>query len=262
MATKNELKNLRITNLISALLMKKHVDRNRFGSDHDLKEIGLLTMQFADLEKSLALYCEALLKRPELAGFHSPKPIGEKRYSEKLDLFRTLVVAVGVLHSINTDAVATTIGQARQTGERRNNVIHGFLMTRSDEVVVFRNKGNELRADLASLKALNSEILKLTLALAERFEGFFKQLVAVAPGEPKMEEALVTVLESAAAALRGRIKVSESQAALDEAHQSLLVSTEQARASRASAQAALKELSRTFRVALKQLRSEEKGLPE
>ena len=255
MVTKIELKNLRVTNLLSALLMNRAVDPNRFGSDDDLKEIGLLTMQFADLEESLALCCEALLNRPELAGFRSPKPVGEKRYSEKLDLFRTLIVAVGVLHSINTDAVETAIGQARQTGERRNNVIHGFLMTKSDAVVVFRNKGNELRADLASLKALNSEILKLTLALVAHFEGFYKHLVAAAPGEPKIEELLIKVLSSAAALFRGRIKISESQAALNEANQSLLVSKEQARAS-------LEDLLRAYRVVLKQLSAEEKGLPE
>jgi hypothetical protein len=128
-------------------------------------------------------------------------------------------------------------------------------MTKSDEVVVFRNKGNELRADLASLKALNSEILKLTLALVEDFEGFFRQLVAVAPGESKIEEPLLKVFASAAAACRGRLKISESQGALNEAHQSLLVSKEQARAS-------LTDLLQAYRVVLKHLRAEEKGLPE
>ena len=255
MVTKSELKRTRLTNLISACLMNQRVPQIRFGSDDDLKEIGRLTMQFADLEESLALYCEALLNRPELGGFHSPKPVGEKRYSEKLDLLRTLVVAVGVLYSIDADAIVGTVGQARQTGERRNNVIHGFLMTKSDEVVVFRNKGNELPADLTSLKAVNSEILKLTLALAEHFESFFKRLVALAPGESNIEEPLLKVFASGTAACRSRLKVSESQAALNESQQSLVVSRERSRGS-------LKELSRAYQMVLKQLRAEEKGLAE
>ena len=62
MVTKIELKNLRVTNLLSALLMNRAVDPNRFGSEDDLKEIGLLTMQFADLEESLAFAADGKVR--------------------------------------------------------------------------------------------------------------------------------------------------------------------------------------------------------
>jgi hypothetical protein len=65
-------KAIRLANLRAAVLAIRSVTNDRFGSDDDLKEIGRLTMFFAKIEESLALFCEVLLLRPELGGFHHP----------------------------------------------------------------------------------------------------------------------------------------------------------------------------------------------
>jgi hypothetical protein len=68
----------RLSNLVASVQAAQgRVNAKRtFGSAEELEEIGLLTMQMAALEESVALYCEILLVRPELGGFHPPKKIG------------------------------------------------------------------------------------------------------------------------------------------------------------------------------------------
>jgi hypothetical protein len=212
MRTKANLKNARLTNLISAASMNKIVGRDQFGTDDDLKEIGLLTMHFAHLEELLALYCEILLVRPELGGFHSVKPVAERRFSEKLDLYNMLVVAVGVLHAIKIDSIEETTGQARQIGERRNDIIHGYLHVKKDGEVVFRNRGSHVPADLNSLRALNSAVLQTEEAVAKAFTSFFKELVRIAPAHQQIEACVVKALDSHLAWMASTSKLRESRA--------------------------------------------------
>jgi hypothetical protein len=158
MRTRRDLELIRAQNLIDAAIANKIP--TQFGTNEELLEIGLLTIHFADVEASLAILCEALLFRRELRGFANTKPTIEKRFSEKLDLYRALVVAIGVLRSISTDTIESTILKANRMAEKRNQIIHGYLHAKAGGDVVFRNKAQELPADPISLRATNLEILQ------------------------------------------------------------------------------------------------------
>ena len=226
---------IRLNNLIAAASHYQSRIREgaQFASDENVKEIGLLTMYFAELEESIAFYCEILLLRPELGGFHQPRPVGEKRFGEKLDLCKTLTIALGVLRTIGTDAIMNGIDQARAIGEKRNSIIHGYLhLAPGSTGLVFRNKQNEVQANLTSLRKLNSEVLQANESIAQVFGTFFQQLVNAAPGQPDLDTPIITALESKLKYLRSTIKLRNSKAALVDAKAVLVNSKRKARNSR------------------------------
>jgi hypothetical protein len=131
---------IRAKNLIAIVRRWQALQGDQFGNDEELKEIGFLTMCFTELEESTALYCELLLFRPELGGFHQPKAVIEKGFGEKLDLCKTYIIALGVLRAIGTDAILNEIERAREIGEKRNSIIHDYLHPAQGSTgLVFRN---------------------------------------------------------------------------------------------------------------------------
>ena len=118
-------------------------------SPEELEEIGLLTIRFADIEEDIALCGETLLLRPELAGFQSSdKGVLKKHFSEKLDLFRSLVVASGVLYDIDREPVEEAIAELKKLGEERNAVVHGNLMPGQAGKPIFSRLGKTMQVDL------------------------------------------------------------------------------------------------------------------
>jgi hypothetical protein len=186
----------RLTNLIAAI--KASATREEWlGGDDKLKEIGRLTLVFARLEEAIALDCEILLLRPELRGFHSEKGILEKHLTEKLDLDKRLVIAVGCLHSVETQEIEKILTQVRELGERRNAVIHGQLSSNADGQIVFRNRGKQIAAESATLGMLTRDLLEMRVSCAEAFAAFYRRLPNCGPSfTHDHEEKLAAVLEA------------------------------------------------------------------
>jgi hypothetical protein len=153
--------------------------RAEFGSNEELEEIGLITMRVGMLEEHIAHHCEILLLRPELRGFHNAsKTVLAKGLSEKLDLYKALVIAAGTLHSINTDGIEKNIGSIKELGEERHTVIHGYLFRRpTDETLIFRNKAKEIPANLEGLQSVSDKCVKVSVSLIKEFVAFYRRLL-------------------------------------------------------------------------------------
>lgn len=214
-----------------------------FGTDDELREIGLQTLRFADVEEDLSLYCEALLLRPELRGFHRPKLVLLMPFTEKLKLFKELTIAVGVLRSIDTAAMEGAIESAAKTGEHRNNIIHGYLHTKDDGNVVFRNKGEEFAAELDVLRMFNSRVLQLDEALTKAFMNFYGELVERAPAEFP-EKSVLSAVSSRLKLLEATALSEASRKRLAIAQHEKAVSEKNLRSARARSREAKKRVKR------------------
>jgi hypothetical protein len=245
----------RLKNLITALSQNKSVAGQQFSSNDDLREIGLLTMHFTDLEEAIALYCEILLYRPELGGFHHPKPVVEKGFSEKLDLFKTLVVAIGVLHTVGSDDIVQELDKARILGDNRNSIIHGYLHLGS-KGLVFRNRQHETRADLTSLRNLTSQILQAHNDITQAVDRFYKQLVKVAPVKGGLEAAIISVLESHLQLIMSTIKLRKSHSERDALQRQVDISKKTLRNSQAQLRTAEMKLPGEYRKLLVKRRAQ------
>ena len=118
---------------ISLALKERASSHSEFGSSEELEEIGLLAIRIAMLEEHMAHHCEVLLLRPELRGFSSARPVLTRGLSEKLDLYKSLVITIGTLHSLDTEGIESSIRAIRDIGEARHTVIHGYLSRRAND---------------------------------------------------------------------------------------------------------------------------------
>jgi hypothetical protein len=230
---------LRLTNLIAALTPSKVIPGWVAGDD-ELRDVGRLTLMFARVEETIALYCEVLLLRPELRGFHSAKPTVEKTLTEKLDLYRRLIIATGCLHSVGTDEIEQTVARMREVGERRNTVIHGHLYSDDNGQVVFRNRGKEIRADSATLRPLTSDLMELRVRYAEAFRAFYCRLPRCGPPYPRdAEEKVLSALVTQLELYRADLKVHRSTTVLEQSRAELAQSKKTVHNSKRRARRAL-----------------------
>src|SRR5579864_6771784 len=104
---KAELINKRIDHLVTVLTAMKARGQlqDALCNDTELREIGLITIRFSELEESVALYCELLMIRPEMGGFLHQKPVLLQNFTEKLDQYTKLSVALGTVYSIDTGSL-------------------------------------------------------------------------------------------------------------------------------------------------------------
>jgi hypothetical protein len=259
---------LRARNLRLAIEMLRFNKDGGFGIDPDhLTEIGRLTMYFASLEAQVALCCETLLFRPELAGFNQTKPVAEKHFKEKLDLYKILAVAIGVLHSVKTSTVEETITQARRLGEARNCITHGYFVTNDNGERVFRGRENEIPANLDGLRSLNSRVLGVFALVGQAFTEFFKQVVNISSKDSHLEAAIIKAFESGVRAAVSWKKADESRArvefdkkAIVAAEVKLNASRAQLQASRARLRAVIKKLPPEIGEPLRKLFAERNAL--
>jgi hypothetical protein len=111
--------------------------------------------------------------------------------------------------------------------------MHGYLhLAPGSTGLVFRNKQNEVQANLNNLRKLNSEVLQANEGMAQVFATFFKQLVNAAPGQPDLDTPMITALEANLKYLRSTIKLRNSKAAHQALQEKLVNSKKRARNSR------------------------------
>ncbi len=152
-------------------------------------------MRLAALEEAISLCCEILLIRPELGGFHSHnKSVLTKQLSEKLNLFKALITASGVLYGIATEAINKSIVAVKDVGEDRNTIIHGILSGIDDGQIAFRNRGRDVPATLCGLKSLTERGQRAAFELMTHFSGFYDALIAarttIVPVEARFQAVL------------------------------------------------------------------------
>lgn len=216
MDEKTDWLKVRIANLTAAVAASKATP-NWAASDDELREVGRITLLFARVEETIAAYCEVLLLRPELRGFHSAKPTLERTLTEKLDLYKRLVLAIGCLHSIDTAQIEKNIIRMKEIGERRNAVIHGQLYSNEAGEIVFRTRRNEVRADLAALVPLTTALLEFRIDYAEAFNAFYGRLPRSGPPYPTgAEEKLLIALDAQVVFYKSSLNVHRSAAVLSD----------------------------------------------
>jgi hypothetical protein len=173
--TERRIRNLTaLTNAIEARLNA----RSEFGTSDELEEIGLITLRVAMLEEHIAHHCEILLIRPELRGFYSTKSVLVRGLGDKLDLYKSLVIAAGTLYSIDTIGIENNVVRIKELGEERHAVIHGYLFRNpTDNSLMFRNKAKEIPATLEALSIVSERCVTVTVALIETFVAFYSLLL-------------------------------------------------------------------------------------
>src|SRR5260370_20823168 len=130
---KTDLLSKRLDHLVTVLRAKEA--RAQLGdtlrNDAELREIGLITIRFSEVEESVALYCELLMIRPEMGGFLHQKPILLQHFTEKLDQYTKLSLALGTMYSIDTRSVEESMSSAKVVAEARHSIVHGFLRSKT-----------------------------------------------------------------------------------------------------------------------------------
>jgi hypothetical protein len=205
--------NARYDNLIASIkaLQNRVNARQTFGSAEELEEIGLLTMQMAALEESIALYCEILLTRPELGGFHPPKKfVRTRQFTEKLNLYKMLISASGVLYSIDIGSVEKNFTVLNDLAEDRNTIIHGLLSTDKNAQIVFHGRGADVEATLTSLRNLTKRCHEAASALTGQFSTFYTELIGKKSIAPSVEEAVQRALKTELPHLNSSNKLRQS----------------------------------------------------
>jgi hypothetical protein len=177
-----------------------------------LEEIGLLAMSLAAAEEEVSLYCEILLLRPELFGFHPyNKPVLGKQLSDKLNLLKSLVVASGVLYGIDINAINSSIQNVRDVGEYRNTVIHGLLERSGGGETAFKSRGRQVPATLSGLRDLTRKHQEATMKLLKNFSGFYGQLVAAKSTEAAIETSVLGALDASLKTARHIVEIERKQ---------------------------------------------------
>lgn len=190
---------LRLSNVASVAqaLAGRSITRESFGSGRELEEIGLLTMRLAAIEESIALFCEILLIRPELNGFHAPnKSVLTRQLAEKLSLYKTLTMASGILFGICTESIENSIVAMRALGEDRNTIIHGQLSRGSDGEPFFRSRGRDIPATLDELRRLTTRCEEAAFDFTNSFFNFYTELVRRKSSHSSLEEAMEHTLRT------------------------------------------------------------------
>jgi len=241
----SDWKKKRLNQLVSTAQALQGRILGAFGNDDELREIGRITLQFADLEDSISLICEVLLMRPELRGFHTPKAVLQQFFTMKVDLLNKLTIAIGVLRSIDSGALEKAIENAKQTGELRNTIIHGCLNKRGDGTVVFQNKENEFAAELGALRLLSGKILQANEKLTAAFVTFYGELMELEPSAVEVERPMLQFLNSRLKLLESTIKLLTSKAVAEECQKDLDATKKKVRSSQASAREAKKRLKKS-----------------
>ena len=126
-------------------------------------------------------------------------------------------------------------------------MIHGYLHIHDDGGVVFRNKGNELRAEASVLRLLNSELLSLNEASAKAFADFYKKLVNGAPTDTEVEATVLKALESMIKVRGSEAVLGRSRNKLAEVQDKLSESKTRLRNSRSRLQTALETFPPEYR---------------
>jgi hypothetical protein len=116
---KADVFNRRIDHLVTTLAAKKARSElhNTLCNDAELREMGLITIRFSELEESLALYCELLLIRPEVGGFLHQKAVLLQPFTEKVEQYMKLSVALGTMYSIDIGSVEESMSSAKLVAE-------------------------------------------------------------------------------------------------------------------------------------------------
>ncbi|MEP6714463.1 MAG: hypothetical protein ABJC09_02750 [Terriglobia bacterium] len=170
--------------------------RSEFGTGEELEEIGLITMRVALLEEHIAHHCEILLTRPELRGFYSVKTVLTRGLSDKLDLYKSLVIAAGTLHVIDATRIEHNISTIKDLGEERHTVMHGYLFRdAADDALFFRNKSKEIPANINALRTISERCVTVTVEMIDFFVAFYTLLLkksVAAPGFSEEENAGLT----------------------------------------------------------------------
>jgi hypothetical protein len=237
--------NARLSNLITSVrAAQSRVNaRQTFGSVEELEEIGLLTMQMAALEELIALYCEILLVRPELGGFHPPKKsVLTKQLSDKLNLYRMLVVASGGLYVIGTELIEKNIAALKDLAEDRNAIIHGLLFTDENAQIVFRGRSGDVQATLGGLRNLAKRCHEATSELTSQFSAFYTELVGKKSTNASVEAAVQQILVNSLPLLHSSHKLRQSKLAARDAEAELPAALLKAEQSRKQFMAAKKTL--------------------
>lgn len=193
--------NLRLSSLTSTLqaLQGRASVVETFGNAEELEEIGLLTMRMAALEELLALFCETLLIRPEMGGFHtSSKAVITKQFGEKVSLYSALSIACGVLHGIDTQSIEGNLAVLKALGEERNAIIHGLLSGAAGKgQPAFRSRGHAVPANLLALRDLTARCHDAASEFISQFSSFYAELVRKKSTGSRFDVLMPTVLETA-----------------------------------------------------------------
>jgi hypothetical protein len=208
--------NARFSNVIASVqaLQNRMNARQTFGSAEELEEIGLLTMQMVALEESIALYCEILLTRPELGGFHPPKKLVlTKQFTEKLSLYKMLINGSGILYSISTGSVEKNITVLKDLADDRNAIIHGLLSTDKNAQIVFQGRSTAIEATLSGLRNLTKRCHEATSELTSQFSTFYTELIGKKSINAVMEAAAQRMLTNSLPLLNSSNKVRQSNLA-------------------------------------------------
>ena len=154
-------------------------------------------MRLGALEESVSLYCQALLIRPELGGFHpANKAVLTKQLSDKLNLFKASITASGVLYSIDINALTQSIEKVKDVGDDRHTIIHGLLSRNADGEFAFHNKGRDIKATLDGLRGLTQRCHEAGLELTTHFLGFYTELVSRKSLHPEIEKHFIVSLHA------------------------------------------------------------------
>jgi hypothetical protein len=237
--------NARLSNLITSVsAAQSRVNaRQTFGSPEELEEIGLLTMHMAALEESLALYCEILLVRPELGGFHPPqKSVLTKQFSDKLNLYGMLITATGGLYGIGTELIEKNIAALKDLAEERNAIIHGLLSTDKNAQVVFHGRNRDVQATLGGLRILTKRCHEAASELTSQFSTFYTELVGKKSINASVEAAALQMLATSLPLLHSSNKLRQSKLLARDAEAELLPAILKAQQSREQFTAAKKIL--------------------
>jgi hypothetical protein len=168
-------------------------------------------MQMAALEESIALHCEILLVRPELGGFHPPKKLVlTKQLSDKLNLYKMLIAASGVLYGIGTESIEKNITVLKDLAEERNAIIHGLLSTDKNAQTVFHGRSGDVQATLSGLRNLTKRCHEAALELTTQFSTFYTELVGKKSINASVEAAARHMLVSSLPLLHSSLKLRQS----------------------------------------------------
>jgi len=258
---------LRLSNVVSAVQASKNrmIAAGSFGSAEELEEIGLLTMCLAALEEHISLCCEILLIRPELGGFYSPnKSVLTKQLSDKLNLYKALTTATGVLYDISTDSIEKSIAGVKAVGEDRNTIIHGLLSKSDDGKVFFRGRGRDVQASIDELRGLTKRCQEAAFDLTTQFFIFYTDLVGKRSSHAVIEAAVQNALQAwfkvqtSSNTLRElTLKKREAESALIPATQTRLESLGQLEVAKKNLQVAKKNLAMQKRDSARRARKQQ-----
>ena len=80
--------------------------------------------------------------------------------SDKLNIYKMLITAVGVLYGIDTELIDKHITVLKELAEDRNTIIiHGLLSIDKNAQIVFHGRGSDIEATLSGLSKFDKAML-------------------------------------------------------------------------------------------------------